>query len=383
MDKVRRFSSKTSKLKIELELNAPKTKGELNMCKKKKQEREVIVVMEDNTLLVPIDCGMSNLKSLLRLLGEDKFKEYLFGSEVEKGESITGMTTYINDCPWNFGGFKGDSSKKVGEYENVFTKATEFHRALVRRYLYELYLQTGFKKFEVIIAASVDNFNVNKGKNVVSTMLEGEVKPSKFKIREGINSEIELEIVNVIAQPETASALLSGVIKTNATESNLYLCDIGYLNNTVFVIREGRIDFSTEGVEVDVRGMNHIVKHINAYYNRHNLRAKMTANKIEQILKHNRTLDSTDEKLFQQAINEYMDNEYMPKLLARDFNSSYDSLEFIGGGSVAMERFLKKYCEIKNIKVEISKDSMFATVKGMLRKVEITKGLDISTVNGK
>lgn len=351
------------------------------MCKKKKQE--IIVAMGGDTLLVPIDCGMSNLKSLLRVVGEDTFKEYLFGSEVEKGESVTGATTYINDVAWNFGGFKGDSNKKVGEYENVFTKATEYHRALVRRFLYELYLQTGFKKFEVIIGASVDNFNVNQGKNVVNTMLEGEVKPSIFKIREGLGADVELEITNVIAQPETASALLSGAIKTNATESNLYLCDIGYLNNTVFVIREGRIDFSTNGVEVDVRGMNHIIKHINAYYNRHNLKAKMTVNKIEQILKYNRELDNTDEKLFQSAINEYMDNEYMPKLIARDFDSSYDCLEFIGGGSVALERFLRKYCESKNIKVEIAENSMFATCKGMLKKVEIAKGLDVSTVSGR
>ena len=145
------------------------------MCKKKKQESEIIVAMGD-TLLIPIDCGMSNLKSLLRVVGEDKFKEFIFGSEVTKEESIAGMTTYINDVAWNFGGFNGDSNKKVGEYENVFTKATEFHRALVRRFLYELYLQTGFRKFEVIIGASVDNFNVNQGKNVVNTMLEGEVK---------------------------------------------------------------------------------------------------------------------------------------------------------------------------------------------------------------
>ena len=350
------------------------------MCKKKKQE--IIVAMGD-TLLVPIDCGMSNLKSMVRLVGEENFKEFIFGSEVEKGESITATTTYINDQVWNFGGFNGDSSKKVGEYENVFTKATEYHRALVRRFLYELYLNTGFKKFELIIGASVDNFNVNQGKNVVSTMLEGEMKPSKFRVREGLGADVELEITNVIAQPETASALLSGAIKTNATESNLYLCDVGYLNNTVFVIREGRIDFSTEGVEVDVRGMNHIIKHINAYYNRHNLKAKMTVNKIEQILKYNRELDNTDEKLFQSAINEYMDNEYMPKLIARDFDSNYDCIEFIGGGSVALERFLRKYCETKNIKVEIAENSMFATCRGMLKKVEIMKGLDISTVNGK
>lgn len=353
------------------------------MCKKKKQETEVIVAMGGDTLLVPIDCGMSNLKSLLRVVGEDKFKEYLFGSEVEKGESITGSTTYINDQAWNFGGFNGDSNKKVGEYENIFTKATEYHRALVRRYLYQLYLETGFKKFEVVIGASVDNFNVNQGKNVVTTMLEGEIKPSQFKIREGLGAEVELEIVNVIAQPETASALLSGAIKTNATESNLYLCDIGYLNNTVFVIRESKIDFTTEGVEVDVRGMKHIIKHMNAYYNRNNLKAKMTVNKIEQILKYNRELDNTDEKLFQQAINEYMDSEYMPKLVARDFDATYDCIEFIGGGSVALERFLRKYCETKNIRVEIAENSMFATCKGMLKKVEIMKGLDVSTVNGK
>ena len=353
------------------------------MCKKKKQEKEVIVAIGGDTLLAPVDCGMSNMKGLLRLVGEENFKEFIFGSEVEKGESITGATTYINDVAWNLGGFNGDSSKKVGEYENVFTKATEFHRALVRRYLYELYLQTGFKKFELIIGASVDNFNVNQGKNVVTTMLEGEVKPSKFKIREGIGADVELEIVNVIAQPETASALLSGVIKTNATESNLYLCDIGYLNNTVFVIREGRIDFSTEGVEVDTRGMNRVIKRINAYYNRHNLKAKMTVNKIEQILKHNRTLDNTDEKLFQQAVNEYMDNEYMPKLVSRDFDADYDCLEFVGGGSVSLKRFLMKYCEAKNIKVEISENSMFATVKGMLKKVEMMKQLDVATVSGK
>ena len=352
------------------------------MCKKKKQESEIIVAMGD-TLLIPIDCGMSNLKSLLRVVGEDKFKEFIFGSEVTKEESIAGMTTYINDVAWNFGGFNGDSNKKVGEYENVFTKATEFHRALVRRFLYELYLQTGFRKFEVIIGASVDNFNVNQGKTVVNTMLEGEVKPSIFKIREALNQEVELEITNVIAQPETASALLSGAIKTNATEKNLYLCDIGFLNNTVFVIREGKIDFTTEGVEVDVRGMNHVIKHINAYYNRHNLKAKMTVNRIEQILRQGRELDNTDEKLFQSAINEYMDKEYMPKLVAREFDSKNDCIEFIGGGSVALSRFLLNYCKSKNISVEIADNSMFATCKGMLKKVEIMKQLDISTVSGK
>lgn len=94
------------------------------MCKKKKQESEVIVAMGD-ILLVTIDCRMSNLKSLLRVVREDKFKEFIFGSEVTKEESIKGMTTYINDVAWNFGGFWGDSSKKVGGYENVFTKALE------------------------------------------------------------------------------------------------------------------------------------------------------------------------------------------------------------------------------------------------------------------
>lgn len=352
------------------------------MYKKKNQEKEVIVAMGD-TLLVPIDCGMSNLKSLLRLVGEDKFKEFLFGSEVEKCESITGVTTYINDTAWNFGGFNGDSGKKVGEYENVFTKATEYHRALVRRYLYELYLQTGFKKFEVIIGASVDNFNVNQGKTVVDTMLEEKGKPSKFKIREGLNSEIELEIVDVIAQPETASSLLSGSIKTNAAEQDLYLCDIGGLNNTVFVIREGKIDFTTDGVEVDIRGMLYAVKHIVAYYNRHNLKAKIKATRVEQILRKKIELDNTDEKLFQGAINEYMDTEFMPKLISRGFDSKYDCIEFVGGGATALERFLRKYCESKKIKVEISENAMFATCKGMLKKVEMMKRLDIASVNGK
>ncbi len=351
------------------------------MCKNKKKELEVIVAIGD-TLLVPIDCGMSNLKALLRLVGDDNFKEFIFGSEVTKEESITGMTTYIDGVAWNFGGFNGDSNKKVGEYENIFTKATEFHRALVKRFLYELYLQTGFKKFEVIIGSSVDNFNVNQGKNVINTMLEGEVKSFKFKIREALNQEVELEITNVIAQPETASALLSGEIKTNATEKNLYLCDIGFLNNTVFVIREGKIDFTTEGVEVDVRGMKHIIKHINAYYNRHNLKSKITINKIDQILRQGRKLDGNDEKLFQNAINEYMDKEYMPKLVSREFDSKNDCIEFIGGGSVALSRFLINYCKSKNISVEIANNSMFATCKGMLKKVEIMKQLDISTVRG-
>lgn len=352
------------------------------MCKKKKQEAEVIVAMGD-TLLVPIDCSMSNLKGLLRLVGEDKFKEFLFGSEVEKGESVTGATTYIEGQVWNFGGFKGDSSKKVGEYENVFTKATEYHRALVRRYLYELYMQTGFRKFEIIIGSSVDNFNVNRGQSVVDTMLDEKGKPSKFKIREGLNAEVELEIVNVIAQPETASALVSGIIKTNAAEKDLYLCDIGGLNNAVFVIREGKIDFTTSGVEVDVRGMIYVAKHIAAYYNRNNLKAKIKAHRVEQLLRQGKELDSTDEKLFQGAVNEYMDTEFMPKLVARGFNAKYDCIEFIGGGAKALERFLRKYCEMKKIEVEISEDVMFATCKGMLKKVEMMKQLDVASVNGK
>lgn len=350
------------------------------MNKNKNQESEVIVAMGD-TLLVPVDAGMSNLKGLLRLVGEDNFKEFIFGSEVEKGESVTGSTTYIDDVAWNLGGFQGDSRKKVGEYENIFTKATEYHRALVRRFLYELYLKTGFRKFEVIVGSSVDNFNVNRGQSVVDTMLDEKGKPSTFKIREGLNAEVELEIVDVIAQPETASALLAGILKTNATEKNLYLCDIGGLNNTVFVIQEGKVDFTTAGVEVDVRGMIHIVKHIAAYYNRNNLKAKITPNRVEQLLRLGTELDNSDEKLFQLAVNEYMDIEFMPKLVARGFNPKYDCLEFIGGGAKALERFLKKYCESKKIDMELSVDeAMFATCKGMLKKVEIIKQLDVSSI---
>lgn len=326
---------------------------------------------------------MSNLKAVLRLLGEDKFKTFLYGSEVEKTESITAETTYINNEAWNFGGFNGDSSKKVGEYENVFTKATEYHRALVRRFLYELYLITGFKKFELVIGSSVDNFNINKGQTVLETMLEGKDKPNRFTVSEGLNGEVELEIVDVIPQPETASALLSGVIKTNATEKDLYLCDIGGLNNTVFVIRESKIDFSTKGVEVDIRGMLYVVKHIVAYYNRNNLKAKIKANRVEQILRQGLDISNTDEKLFQEAVNEYMDTEFMPKLIARGFDSKYDCIEFIGGGAVALEKYLRKYCIAKKIDVEISENAMFATCIGMLKKVERMKKLNTPSINRK
>jgi hypothetical protein len=354
---------------------------------------DVIVTMEGGeVLLTPVDCGMDNLKSLMRLVGsngQDKFQKFLYGSEVEKGESITGETTYINGEAWNLGGFNGDSSKKVGEYENVFTKDTEYHRALMRRYLYELYLQTGKKKFELIVGASVDNYHVNKGDSVVRNLFEVTDKnvditgrTIKFKIQEGIYKEVELEIVAINSQPETASALLSGIITTSA-DQDLYLCDLGGLNNTVFVVRGRRIDFTTNGVEVDIKGMLHINKYIAAYYNRNNLDKKITVNRVEQLLRLGKKLDKSDEQFFQEAVNEYMQEEFMPKLKARGFDSSHDKLEFIGGGAVSLSRFIKKYCKENGIVVEINEEeAMFATVKGMLRKVERAKRLDISKING-
>lgn len=357
------------------------------------KENDVIVMLENGeVMLVPIDCGMNNLKSLIRLVGsngEDKFQKFLYTSEVEKGESITGETTYINGEAWNFGGFCGDSSTKVGEYENVFTKDTEYHRALVRRYLYELYLQTGKKKFEVVIGTSVDNFNVNKGNSVVRNLLEIEdkeidirEKTIKFNIQEGLYKEVELEIVAINPQPETASALLSGII-TTSIEQDLYLCDIGGLNNTVFVIRGRKIDFTTNGVEVDIKGMLHINKYIMAYYNRNSLDKKITVNRVEQLLRLGKKLDKTDEQFFQEAVNEYMNEEFMPKLKSRGFDNSHDKLEFIGGGTVSLSRFIKKYCKDNNIEVEINtEEAMYATCKGMLRKVERAKRLDVSKLNG-
>ena len=354
---------------------------------------DVIVMMENGeVMLTPVDCGMNNLKGLVRLLSsnrEDKFQKFLYTSEVEKGESITGETTYINGEKWNFGGFNGDSSKKVGEYENVFTKDTEYHRALIRRYLYESFLQTGKKKFEVIVGASVDNFNVNKGDSVVRNLLEikdKEVDISgrsiKFRIQEGLYKEVELEIVCIHAQPETASSLLSGIIITTP-DKDLYLCDLGGLNNTVFVIRGGKIDFTTNGVEVDVKGMLHINKYITAYYNRNSLSKKITLNRVEQLLTLGKKLDKEDEQFFQEAVNEYMDQEFMPKLKARGFNSAYDRIEFIGGGTVSLARFIKKYCKDRNIEYAINvEEAMFATCKGMLKKVERTKRLDMTKING-
>ena len=38
---------------------------------------------------------------------------------------------------------------------------------------------------------------------------------------------------------------------------------------------------------------------------------------------------------------------------------------------------------MKKIEVEISEDVMFATCKGMLKKVEMMKQLDVASVNGK
>ena len=57
------------------------------MCKKKKQEAEVIVAMGD-TLLVPIDCGMSNLKGLLRLVGEDNSKSFYLEVKLKKAKVL-------------------------------------------------------------------------------------------------------------------------------------------------------------------------------------------------------------------------------------------------------------------------------------------------------
>lgn len=333
--------------------------------------KKVVKVTEELELLVSIDIGMHNVKAVFRDL-EGIFKTLIMSSEIEKGESLTSYTTTIDGEKWNLSE-GGDAKVKVCEYDKVFTKATKYHQVLLRRMLYKIHLEVSpkYKKFDVIVGASVDNFSTTRGEDVVK-----EIGTGTFVISEGEQEEVELEITNVVAQPETASSILGGLL-TKLKERNLYLCDLGGLNNTVFVVREGKIQFDTKGVEVDIKGMNYILGHIVAYYNRHNLEAKIDRNRVDYILRKKVATDR-DKELIQGAVNEYMDTEFMPKLKTRGFNQAYgDSIEFIGGGAQVLKEYLEKYCADKNIECKIAKDTLFTSAKGMLRKVELERKITI------
>lgn len=341
---------------------------------KKAISKKVVKVTEELELLVVIDAGMHFIKAVYRDL-EGNIKTMLMSSEVEEGESLTRYTTVIDGEKWNLSE-NGDAKIKVCEYDKVFTKATKYHRALLRRMLYKIHQEVSpsYKKFDVIVGSSVDNFTKTRGADVIEMIGTGE-----FTIQEGEDKEVTLEITRVVAQPETASSILGGLL-TKLKEKNLYLCDIGGLNNTVFVVREGKIQFNTQGVEVDIKGMSHILGHIRSYYNQHNTEAKIDINRVDFILR-KKCATEQDKKYIQGAINEYMNTEFMPKLKARGFNPSYgDCIEFIGGGAMALKEYLEAYCEAKGIECKIGRDTIFTSAKGMLRKVELERKIDIKGV---
>lgn len=335
--------------------------------------KDVVSVTGEPTLLLVVDIGMHFVKAVYRDL-EGNMKTLLMSSEVEEGESLTRYTTIIDGEKWNVSE-GGDAKTKVCEYDKVFTKATKYHRSLLRRMLYKIYLEVKpqYKKFDLIVGASVDTFTTTRGTDVIETIGTGE-----FTIQEGEDKEVTLEIVNIVAQPETASSILGGIL-TKLKEKNLFLCDIGGLNNGVFVVREGKIQFNTQGVEVDIKGMNHILGHITSYYNQHNTENKIDRERVDYILRRKCATDQ-DKIYIQGAVNEYMNMEFMPKLKARGFNQAYgDSIEFIGGGAMALKEYLESYCDTKNIECKIGKDTIFTSAKGMLRKVELERKIQIPT----
>ena len=332
--------------------------------------KNVVKVTEDLELLVAIDVGMHNVKAAYRDL-EGNLNYLIMSSEVEQGESLTGHTTLINGEKWNLSE-NGDAKIKVCEYDNVTTKATIYHQVLLRRMLYKIHqeVKPTYKKFDIIVGASVDNFNINRGADVVEQMEVG-----KFTIGEGELKETELEITRVVAQPETASAILGGLL-TKLKEKNLYLGDVGGLNNTVFVVREGKIQFNTSGVATDTKGMKYIVEYIKDYYNA-NSKTKIDSYRVDYILRKKLATDE-DKILIQGAIDEYMDTEFMPKLNARGFDKTYgDCLELIGGGTQVLKEYLEKYCLDREIECKIAKDTLYTTVRGMLRKVELERKIQV------
>lgn len=260
---------------------------------------------------------------------------------------------------------------RVQEETGSATKATEHHKALMRKGLYEINKKTGITDFKVMAGCSLDSYvSENKGEDVLNALFDNEEpKNNKFKISKFRDEPVELKVEEVRIKPETLSGVASMGLKLK--ERIVVGIDIGYYNFAILPIRDLVPDYAN--MHFSSQGMSSLIKTIVQNGNASTLTVdgrKLNENDVELIDSMMQDIDAHPDKV------EYIKTGVLPFLkeietiLAKKYmlnsKSKNLTLAFLGGGCITLRPFIEEY--FKDFNIAISDDAQFATLKGIANR---------------
>ena len=262
-------------------------------------------------------------------------------------------------------------STRVQEETGSATKATEHHKALMRKGLYEIHKKTGAKEFKVMAACSLDSYvSQNKGEDVLNMLWDSE-NPynNNFKIGKFGGEQVELKVKEVKIKPETLSGIVSMGLKLKGR--TVVGIDIGHYNFAMLPVKDLVPDYA--GMHFSSEGMSSLIKTIVRNGNASTLTVngrKLNENDVELIDEMMQDLEAHPDKVeyiktgvlpFLKEIETILADKYMLNSKSKNL-----TLAFLGGGCETLKPFIQDYFEDFNI--VIAEDAQFATLRGIANR---------------
>lgn len=317
--------------------------------------------------LISYDNGMSTGK--LIFWHEGKEHRLSFPSVATEVQFETPETLVINDRILNFR--EGLTAVRLGHK----TKAEKIHRDLLHRAMFEVYKITGETEFDISTNCSLDSMKYDDGLGVY----EYQAELREIKVKEFRGEEVTLKINNLKVYPEcVVGGLTIKELRVKDTEEIIFF-DIGSMNFQISRMLNASINYqesyaTTHGmnsiymktadiVKTQVKGLSTPAA-IEIYLKRVSSGAMQPIKEADEcILRHliNNTFVEIDERL----------NEINPTMFAK--------YVFLGGGSVALKRFIEaKFTDkAESGDLYFVEEPYFANALGMYRRAAKQFGYEI------
>lgn len=322
-------------------------------------------LIDKGILEVGIDAGNGNLKYCYAIKKGDKIivkTGYLESNISLETSDEDGVLTYVNGVGYDF-----NTTEKVIN-KVVRGKDTNEHKGLLYKALITIHKETkdlsedgvGFTRFNIVCGCSIDSWNIDNGKTVKDKMLEATTLDIVDE-----NDSFTLKIEGLVIQPECGVGIY-GFAKNTLTllkEQDFLLIDIGNLNVGYVKYQKG---FKRDkSLKVNCNGMATILTELCEYLNERDIKRRPISEKMlkDYLLDDKKYLDERfkdREVIIQSYVDSYISDfiQTATKSFKGDLSSSY-KIVFIGGGAIALDRYLHKSVE-KVLDVE---DYNYSTIK--------------------
>lgn len=271
------------------------------------------------------------------------------GVDINREDEKVEDTMYINGVPHNL------SCKDKTVTRGYLTKDNEYTMVNMYRAMYEVARRTGFttKKFVIGLGSSLDTY---KDKEEKEKFRARALENKKVKI-EHKGKIIELEIEDVIVQPETVSSIYN--IKNFDKNEITYIVDLGTQNSQIVKYYKGVVWEETRPRDY---GYQSILEGLQDEYRKSG--KALDTDRISVNIEKGR-----DKKL----INNYVIDSFLKGVITNELKKmkadlEYDQIVFVGGTS---ERFREQILKVfKNAK--FSEDPVFSNAIGMYMRTMAT-----------